>query len=332
MVRYLFIVTLLLCSVRSIALPPGAGAEPPPPGSLPPILLECDINPGVGTTCAPWIWDGKHYNARWDVGFTGQMTVESAGPSLVLRRVDSAGPTAGLSGKYIGKWDGHQVSDAAFSFTWGGKSVTETWSAFAAVAPATCERGNHIKSWLPSPITAWVLQRDGPRGGDPDVADVRTVSLIPDAPNRAYNISQLCTYAFDAFHPYSTHVSTAVFADGSAFGDRKQIANFEAARAREARQYLHVETRLCDLARQGMTMDQIFAAFDSEHLGFDPALDLLHRDFRKPPRTPQETVARINAVIKSLGTKRTAILDPVRDEHGNLYINDAAPNPTCALP
>lgn len=33
-----------------------------------------------------------------------------------------------------------------------------------------------------------------------------------------------------------------------------------------------------------------------------------------------------------MAQRRDALRDPVRDEHGNLYIDDAAPNPAASLP
>jgi hypothetical protein len=69
-----------------------------PPVSLPSIFLETDINPGVGTSRAAWIWDGHHYQATWENGAKAEMTVESAAHgSLVIRRNDPTGPLAGLT-------------------------------------------------------------------------------------------------------------------------------------------------------------------------------------------------------------------------------------------
>lgn len=329
-----------VCGFLFVALGNAASqAVTPPPSSLPFIFLETDINPGVGTSRAAWVWDGKHYQATWDNGAKGEMTLDSATHgSLVFRRSDLTGPLAGLTGKYIGKWDGHQIADAAFSWNFRGQAVTQTWTAVAAAVPVTCEDSGHgfnvLHGWLPAQLRAWVFRADS--GGqtfyDKDViyaAEGRNgVGAFQANGQRNLNIgvADVCV------NRIAGHVTAAIFADGSAFGDRKLIAAIEAQRSKEEHQYLHVETRFCQLLRQRTDYATISAQLKSEQSKEDPAVELATRDLDRVASSTKGRSYRLNvpALLKQLGDRRRlAMSDPVRDANGNLYVSDAVPDPVC---
>jgi len=311
----------------------------PPPDLLPAIFLETDINPGVGISRAAWIWDGHHYQATWENGAKGEMTLESAAHgSLVIRRTDLSGPLAGLTGKYIGKWDGHQVSDAAFSWNFRGQAVTQTWAAVAASVPVSCEDSGHgfnvLHGWLSSQLSAWVFRADG--GGqtfyDKDVINAAEgrngVGAFQANGQRLLNIgvADVCLSHIPG------HVTAAIFADGSTFGDRKLIAAIEAQRLKEERQYLRVETQLCQLLKQGTDYATICATLKSEQTKDDPAVELVTRDLDRVAASTKGRTYRLNVpnLLKQLGDRRRlAMSDPVRDANGNPYISDSQSDPVC---
>jgi hypothetical protein len=310
----------------------------PPPGSLPVIFLETDISPGVGINRAAWIWDGQHYQATWENGGKAEMTIESAvHGALVIRRTDTAGAFAGLTGKYIGKWDGHQISDAAFSWKLHDQEVTQTWTAFGATIPVTCEDSGHgfkvLHGWLPQ-LRAWVFQADA--GGqtfyDKDVIYApegrNGIGAFQGNGQRYLNIGVMDV----CVNHIPGHVTEATFANGSAFGDRKLIAAIEAQRLKEERQYLHAETRLCQLLGQGTNAAAISAALKAEKSGNDPAVELATRSLDKVASSNKWRTYRLNVpdLLKLLGDRRRlAMGEAVRDANGKLYISDSEADPVC---
>jgi len=127
-------------------------------------------------------------------------------------------------------------------------------------------------------------------------------------------------------------VTAAIFADGSAYGDRKLIAAIESQRLKEERQYLHVEMRLCELLKQGADYAQISAKLKSEQTGYDPAVELVTQalDRTQVLRGRSKIGLNVPAVFRRLSSRRhLAMGEPVRDENGNPYVNDSEADVVC---
>jgi hypothetical protein len=216
--------------------------------------------------------------------------------------------------------------------------VTQTWAAVAATVPVTCEDSGHgyklLHGWLPAQLRAWVFRPDG--GGqtfyDKDVINAAEgrngVGPFQSNGQRNLNVgvADVCVNHIPG------HVTAAIFDDGSAFGDRKLITAIETQRLKEERQYLHVETRLCQLLKQGTEYPAISATLKSEPTKDDPAVELATRHLDRVATSTKGRTIRLNvpALFKELSDRRrVAMGEAVRDANGNLYISDSVPDPVC---
>jgi hypothetical protein len=307
---------------------PSLGSESSPPGKLPRMILECDINPGAPYFCATWIWNDDHYDATWSNGSIGQMTVVDAHPnSIVINRADHTGAAAGLTAQYKGKWDGKQITDGTVPWSWRGSAGNSTWIAEAVTTPVACIDTGSIEDVYTAPLTAWVFAAD--QNVDGRILPVKepTVDLLigenPAAPIQPFhskrddNCWRARVVDFRT-QKFETHITAAVFADGSTFGDRKQIDAIMATRGQVVREYTEVANRLCGFAEQpGITRDQIRESLQQMHQRGNGQA----RGFFGLALKPNETLAsRINGALKVVRDTRALLLAPVRDEQGRLYI------------
>jgi hypothetical protein len=294
--------------------------------ALPPILFECDAAPNP-VTCAAWIWNGQQYDATWEDGAVGQMTVTSGNSSsLVIHRADTTGAVAGLTGTYTGTWNGKAVIDAKFIWTFRGNTTNWTWQTLPTTVPANCVPPGYIKNWYTSPLTAYVFAAEPKSDG----SAMNTAHELNDLRNKGRPWPAIGRFrttrdenCFNAVaYGFGSHLTVALFADGSAFGDRQEINAIMSARAKAEREYHQLATQVCSLAQQGLGLSEIAAAINSQHPPDSPALNLLNHNLGKPPRTPEDGKLRIINAIKELQDMRAGLLDPVKDENGKLYIDE----------
>jgi len=298
------------------------------------MLVECDVNAGA-TFCGTWFWNGDNYDATWENGAIGQMTVVDPNPnSLVISRVDSGGVVAGLTAQYKGKWDGKQVTDGIVPWTWRGTSGTSTWIAFQVTTPVSCVVHGYIQNFYTSPLTAWILtpdpRPDGTRatfpGQNNDLLMIWERPFVIRPFKRAED--EGCFHASADNIP--SRITAAIFVDGAAFGDRKEIDAIMAERVKAVNQFTEVMNRVCALGQQGLSLVQIRATLQQEHLQ-GPAQTQVDKYFGIPVLRPPETpTMRIASTVERLRQTRALLSAPVRDAQGHLYI-ESTPTAACDL-
>jgi hypothetical protein len=127
----------------------------------------------------------------------------------------------------------------------------------------------------------------------------------------------------------ATRVTAAVFGDGAAFGDRKQIDAIMAKRAEVVRQFDQVMTRVCILGKQGASVDQMRETLEKENLQ-GPAQTQISKFFGTPVRPPETMASRIAKALSKAQEVRALLTAPVLNQQGRLYINPGPP-PSCDL-
>jgi hypothetical protein len=103
--------------------------------ATPVTMTECE---GVNN-CATWTFLGTKGNGQWPSGEVANLSVEKfdAG-SVVIRRADSTGPSAGLTAIYTGTRHGERVG-GEFTSSWRGhwQSKSGNWYATIGKAPSS---------------------------------------------------------------------------------------------------------------------------------------------------------------------------------------------------
>jgi hypothetical protein len=119
-----------------------AQGQPKSQAAVPVTMTECE-----GTNnCATWTFLGAQGNGRWPSGEIANLTVERYGEStLVIRRGDSTGPSAGLTAVYTGTRHDDRVG-GEFTSSWPGHwdNKTGNWYATVEKAPETASGLQHI--------------------------------------------------------------------------------------------------------------------------------------------------------------------------------------------
>jgi hypothetical protein len=84
---------------------------------------------------------------------------------------------------------------------------------------------------------------------------------------------------------YHTHVSAALYADGSAFGDRRgEIAQMMSKRVEQEREHQQVVLKVCALAQKDLGLHEIATTLEKE-VEEGPARGRVLRNFNAPART-----------------------------------------------
>jgi hypothetical protein len=332
-----------------------------PPAGLPRMLFECDLAPNI-VICGMWIWNGRLYDGAWANGTMGQMTVASPDHNaLVIKRVDSTGAAAGLTGTYTGKWDGKQISDPRFSWSWKDKSMVFTWNAVPQDVPVTLVHDNpgHATNWYSAPLTAYtILGETGSYRGTSNV-DYRSRG---DSPLQKFETRALpmdCAQTCGSDKPSAI---AAVYADGTTFGDRVHIDKIMQERGEEESAYKSIALKMCTMARQQQGVTEIVAAlakgFDAPasaegadasrakalhfsvkflnqraSLGPDGKVTIRRGTPMNRPHSQSDTDNTVQATLQEINQRRTGLLaDPVKEKAGKLYLTDTPDEVECKLP
>jgi hypothetical protein len=117
---------LPLSRISAQTAPPTASS---PQAATPITMTECE-----GTNnCATWTLLGSQGNGKWPSGEEANLTVEKAeADTVVIRRADSTGPSAGLTATYTGTRHGDRIG-GEFISSWPGHWSNQTGNWYATV-------------------------------------------------------------------------------------------------------------------------------------------------------------------------------------------------------
>lgn len=110
-----------------------ANQAPSQSPATPVTMTECE---GVNN-CATWTFLGTQGNGQWPSGEIANLSVEKFdADTVVIRRADSTGPSAGLTATYTGTRNGDRIG-GEFLSSWPGhwKSKPGNWYATIGKAP-----------------------------------------------------------------------------------------------------------------------------------------------------------------------------------------------------
>lgn len=103
-----------------------------PQGSAPVTMTECE----GANNCATWTFLGTQGNGQWPSGETANLSVERVdAASVLIRRADSTGPSAGLTAVYKGTRNGDRI-DGEYTSSWPGHWETKSGNWYATVGKA----------------------------------------------------------------------------------------------------------------------------------------------------------------------------------------------------
>lgn len=83
------------------------------------------------TVCGTWTWDSAngHYLARWENGASATLKLDHYdGNQLIVSRDDDAGPTPGMTARYVAARAGASFRGTV-NWSWRGRSSGGTWEA-----------------------------------------------------------------------------------------------------------------------------------------------------------------------------------------------------------
>jgi hypothetical protein len=171
-------IQLFLCAAFLFAGYPSRTAAQAPSkarAATPVAMTECE---GVNN-CATWTFLGSQGNGQWPSGDTANLSVERYdSTSVVIRRADSTGPSAGLTAVYTGTRRGDRVG-GEFTSSWPGHLDNKSGNWYATVeAPisppsvmhfcaANCftvrwDRGRYVNAtgfdWNPEFHSVWTVE------------------------------------------------------------------------------------------------------------------------------------------------------------------------------
>ena len=324
---------------------------PSPPGHLPALIGECEAGPNYNA-CSVWIWHGSSYSAIWQNGAVGQLVVDSGDSSnLRINRQDSAGPVAGLTATYTGKWDGKSFSDGTMTATLKGGTNRLTWTGTPAVTPVlpNPQMDHSYVNWYPAQLTAYAIYRN--QGSfnmsvGTEINDYRMRGEPPMNPgdSRLFTLKYTvvpANYVNGAKYPQASTIA-AIYTDGTTFGDANVLKAMLEQRKLMIAALTSIGTTLCAMGQQGASIQDISAALDKQHAAED-ARSQVGKEERNSAysrvqkeiahnvnsRTPSRAIQQIANQANQMRTGLTA--DPVKDGGGNLLISPATPL-ACNLP
>jgi len=137
------IVVLLLCAGSELAFGQNAAKAPSKPQAASPVTMtECE---GVNN-CATWTFLDTQGNGQWPSGEIANLSVERYdNDSVVIRRADSTGPSAGLTAVYTGTRHGDRVG-GDFTSSWPGhwNNKSGNWYATIETTTQSPQNAQHI--------------------------------------------------------------------------------------------------------------------------------------------------------------------------------------------
>ena len=180
-----FLVTLTVASVMFGQTPQSARKTAPAPEkaqvAAPVTMTECE---GVNN-CATWTFLGTQGNGQWPSGEIANLSVErSDNDSVVIRRADSTGSSAGLTAVYTGTRHGDRVA-GEFTSAWPGH-----WESKSGDWYATLEKAPHgppsVMRICPLPITVcststWNNGHFDFRGDNGITGTITVISFSPES-------------------------------------------------------------------------------------------------------------------------------------------------------
>jgi hypothetical protein len=114
-----------LCALVACALLTAVRAAEP--ATMPKRIEVCET--AVVQYCGEWSWNGREYEGHWENGIVATLRVQHlAADGILITRVDSAGPSPGLTATYTGNLDGDRVSDGKVVWVFKGRSYKGTWT------------------------------------------------------------------------------------------------------------------------------------------------------------------------------------------------------------
>jgi len=325
---------------------------PPPPGNLPGLISECEAGTNYNA-CSLWVWHGSSYSAIWQNGAVGQLTVASGDSSdLRIDRRDTAGPVAGLTATYTGKWDGKSFSDGKITATLAGGTNQLTWTATPTVTPVlpTPQMDYSYLNWYPGQLTGYA--RFGGQGSftkafETEIYDFRVFNEPPMNPGEA-RLFTLRYSILPANYDKGTHypdfsVIAAIYADGTTFGDANVLKAMLEKRKLMIAALTSIGTTMCTMGGQGASIPDISSALGKQQAAEDARSqigkgerDSAYSYVQKSLNSRTNSHLPANKAIKrtwdDFNKLRSGLAaDPVKDSGGNLVIPAVTPL-ACNLP
>ena len=350
--RSVFILSAFIFSTFAASNCQLAETTPPPPAHLPRLIGECEASANYAA-CSLWIWHGSSYSAIWQNGAVGELTVASGDSSnLRIDRKDSAGPVAGLTATYTGKWDGKSFRDGAVAATLNGGANQLTWIGSPAVTPvlANPQQNYTYVNWYTAQLTGYAIyssQGSFNMGMGTEINDYRIRGEAPMSPGESRLFTQqyfvaAANYEKGVTYPQAASIA-AIYADGTTFGDANVLKLMLERRKAMIEPLTSIGATLCTMGMQSASMADISAALNKQQTAEDA----------RSPAGKEERGEAYLFVLKSLngrtnghmtasqGAKRTwdqvnqlrsgLAADPVKDGGGNLMVPEVTPL-TCNLP
>jgi hypothetical protein len=330
-----------------------AEVTPSPPGGLPRLMNVSEAGPDYAASSV-WIWHGSSYSAIWGNGAVSQLTVASGDSGdLRLKRQDSAGPVAGLTAIYTGKWDGKAFSDGKVMATLKGGTTQLIWTATPALTPVfrNPEQGPHtFVNWYPAQLTAYALYNskgtfNSSIGVEVDDCRLRGEPPMNPGESRAFTPKYYLAPVADAkgvTYPQAVPLA-AIYADGTTFGDANVLKLILARRQAMVEPLTSMGATMCAMGQQAASLAAISAALNKQHADED-ARSLAGKEERDLAYSyvQKSLISRTNNHLKpSQAVKRTwdqlnklrsdLVADPVKDAAGEPVIPPVTPL-VCHLP
>jgi hypothetical protein len=323
---------------------------PSPPANLPPLISECEVAANFNA-CSVRIWHGMTYSAIWSNAAVGQITVSNGNPQqLQFERRDSAGPVAGLTATYTGKWDGKSFTDGRITATLKGATSRLSWAGTPTVTPVLPQGDYSYVNWYPAPLTAYAIFNSKGSFNMSVGTEINDYRMRGEAPMNAgesrlftqqYLVMQ-ASYGKGVTYPQAS-VLAAIYADGTTFGNRGVPDAMLEARKLTIATLRSIGTTLCSMGEKNASIPDIAIALDKQHEADnarsaagngerDRAYSYVQKSLgsRESHRlAPGQAVRRTFDKLNQLRTGLAA--DPVRDAGAELVVPAVSSLP-CALP
>jgi hypothetical protein len=197
---------------------------------------------------------------------------------LRIERQDSAGPLAGLTPIYTGKWDGKSFSDGKLTATLKGGTTQLTWSGTSALTPVIANPGQNYNyvNWYTAQLTGYAIYSNQGSfnmsvGFEIDDYRLRGESPMNPGESRPFTQRYYVAPADNAKSgSYPQAASTAaIYADGTTFGDAGVLMLMLARRQAMVEALTSVGATICTMGQQAASLADISAALDKQHAAED---------------------------------------------------------------
>ena len=140
----------MFISVVLATLAYGQTTQPKSKAAVPVTMTECE-----GTNnCATWTFLGGQGNGNWPSGEIANLTVESSDANtVVIRRADSTGASAGLTVVYKGTRHGDRVG-GEFTSSWPGHWDNKAGNWYATIGKVPQKLPPRDGVWVQANVTA----------------------------------------------------------------------------------------------------------------------------------------------------------------------------------